>query len=148
MALSTAESYRAAAREHLERADRLHASEEFFLAHYMSGLAVECHLRAHLRLLTSEFDARHDLEKLAEEAGFTSIVPQNLEAAFSIKFETLNRRWRSNQRYYTERQFLDYMTTIRAEFHQGGNRWKNLSRTILNLAHEIINQGEAKWSSR
>ena len=85
MALSTAESYRAAAREHLERADRLHSSEEFFLAHYVSGLAVECHLRAHLRLLTSEFDARHDLEKLAKEAEFTSIVPRNLEAAFSIK---------------------------------------------------------------
>ena len=82
MALSTAESYRAAAREHLERADRLHSSEEFFLAHYVSGLAVECHLRAHLRLLTDEFDSRHDLEELAKEAEFTSIVPRNLEAAF------------------------------------------------------------------
>lgn len=128
MALSTADTYRVAALEHLNRAFRLHDSEEYFLAHFVAGLAVECYLRAYLRLLTDEFNSRHDLRELAKEANFYRIVPRNLEASFSADFETLNLRWRSNHRYYSERQLLDYMNDIRAEFNQSGNRWKNLSR--------------------
>ncbi len=40
------------------------------------------------------------------------------------------------------------MTDIRAEFDVKGDRWKNLARTILNLAYDVINQGEAKWDSK
>lgn len=61
------------------------AAKNFSLHTMCPALAVECHLRAHLRLLTDEFDSRHDLRELAKEAEFTSIVPRNLEAAFSIK---------------------------------------------------------------
>ncbi len=148
MSQSTAETYRFAAREHLERAFWLHESEEYFLAHYAAGLAVECHLRAYLRLVSDEFDSRHDLRELAKEADFYSIVPRNLEPQFFANFETLNLRWRSNHRFYSKRQFLDYMTEIRAEFKQGGDRWKNLSRKLLNIANKIIQQGEAKWNSK
>lgn len=145
MALSTAETYRAAAKEHLERAFQLHGDGEYFLAHYVAGLAVECHLRAHLRRITDQFDSRHDLRELAKDANFYSLVPRPLEEAFSSDFETLNLRWRSNHRYYSVRQLLDYMNEIRAEFNQSGERWKNLSRRLLNLADKVIRQGEAKW---
>lgn len=147
MLLSTAETYRAAAKEHLGRAFDLHSNGEYFLSHYIAGLAVECHLRAYLRLITDQFDARHDLRVLAKEADFYSVVPRSQEQAFSADFETLNLRWRSNHGYFSERQLLDYMTEIRADFHQRGDRWKNLSRTLLNIADKIIRQGEAKWSS-
>jgi hypothetical protein len=145
---STADTYRDAAKEHLARAQELFSSEQHFLSHYLSGLAVECHLRAYLRRRTDEFDARHDLQELAKQSGFFDIVPSGRANDFSAKFSTLNLRWRSNQRYYSEREFLDYMTTIKAEFHTKGDRWKNLSRAVLNLAYDVINQGEAKWDSR
>jgi len=148
MPLSTAETYRFAAREHLERAYSLHESGEYFLSHYIAGLAVECHLRAYLRLATGEFDSRHDLRELAKEADFYGIVPRHQEEEFHTAFETLNLRWRSNHRYYSNRQFLDYMTEIKAEFRQSGDRWKNISRRLLNLAGKIIEQGEAKWNSK
>ncbi len=152
---STADTYRNAAREHLARAQELFEAEgtqDYFLAHYLAGLAVECHLRAYLLRVTTEFNSRHDLRELATELGFYKIVPAAQVSAFSAKFSLLNIRWRSNHRYYSERQFLDYMTEIGAEFSKkgarvAGNRWKNVSRTALNLAHEIINQGEAKWES-
>ena len=147
MALSTAETYRFAAREHLKRAFALHENGEHFLAHYVAGLAVECHLRASLRLITNEFDSRHDLRELAKEADFYGIVPRKLREEFFSNFDALNLRWRSNQRYYSKRQFLDYMTEIRAEFRQSGDRWKNISRRLLSLADKIIEQGEAKWNS-
>ncbi|GAB4467368.1 MAG: hypothetical protein OHK0029_39280 [Armatimonadaceae bacterium] len=149
MVLSTAQSYRDAAKEHLGRADRLFENNEYFLAHYIAGLAVECHLRAYVRRATKEFDSRHDLNGLAKESGFYDLVPLKQVESFSVKFSILNARWRSNHRYFSERQFLDYMNEPNAmaqeDFQARGNKWKNLSRTVLNLAHEIINLGEAKW---
>ena len=145
---STAQTYRDAAKEHLLRAQENFDSENYFLAHYLSGLAVECHLRAYLRSAQTQFESRHNLRELAKESRFLIIVPENQAFAFSAKFTLLNLRWRSNHRYYSERQFLDYMTEIRAEFDVKGNRWKNLARTVLDLAYDIINQGEAKWDSK
>ena len=147
MVVFTAETYRDTAKEHLLRASQLFEEERYFLVHYLAGLAVECHLRAYLLRQTKQFDARHDLRELAKEAKFYRIVPKNLEAEFSGDFEMLNLRWRSNHRYYSERQFLDYMSEIRAEFNTKGDRWKNISRTALNLAHKVINQGENKWNN-
>ncbi len=144
----TSQSYRSVATEHLQRAQNEFDNEEYFLAHYLSGLAVECYLRAYLLRIKNEFDARHDLRELAKEARFFDILPAHREADFSEKFSTLNLRWRSSHRYYSERQFLDYMTSITAEFNVKGERWKNLARTVLNLAYDIINQGEARWDNR
>ena len=145
---STAQTYRDAAKENLLRAQDNFDKEEYFLAHYLSGLAVECHLRAYIRTAKSQFDARHDLPELAKEAGFYKRVPQNQALNFSGKFALLNLRWRSNQRYSSEREFLDYMTEIKADFNMKGNRWENLARTVCELAYQIINQGEAKWDSK
>ena len=145
---STAQTYYDAAQENLLRAQENFDREEYFLAHYLFGLAVECHLRAYLRKKTNIFDSGHDLRELAEESDFYTIVPKDQLTEFSRKFAILNLRWRSNHRYYSERQFLDYMTEIKAGFNLPGNRWKNFTRTVQNLAYEIVNQGEAKWDSK
>ena len=147
MADSTAQTYRFAAKEHLERARRSFADEDYFLSHYLSGLAVECHLRAWLRRKTYVFDSRHDLRELAKEAGFYNLLNPAQEDAFALTFGTLNTRWRSNHRYYSERQFSDYMNEIRAEWNKPGDRMKNLCRTVFNLALEVVNVGEAKWDT-
>ncbi|MCC6442240.1 MAG: HEPN domain-containing protein [Armatimonadetes bacterium] len=145
---STEESYRVAAKEHLERAQNLFNTESYYLAHYLGGLAIECHLRAWLRRRTDKFDSRHDLDRLAKESGFYAVIPYSQNQEFGSTFGTANERWRSNHRYYSERQLLDYMNNIRAEFNVSGNRWKNLARTLLNCARKVINQGEAKWNKQ
>ena len=142
---STENTYRAAAKEHLSRAQDQFDNGEYFLSHYLAGLAVECHLRAYVRRKTKIFDSRHDLQWLAKESGFYNIVPENMTSHFSTIFATVNIRWRSNYRYYSNRQFLDYMNGIQAEFNAPGDRWKNLARRLLNGAYEVIGQGEAKW---
>ena len=146
--LSTAQTYRDAAKEHLRRAQDLFDNADYFLAHYLFGLAVECHLRAYLRRATSVFDSGHDLRDLAAESGFYDIVPRTQVDEFSRRFSLLNLRWRSNQRYSSERQLWGYMSDIKADFGMAGNSSKNQVRTVRNLAHVIINQGEAKWDSR
>jgi len=145
---SSEDTYKNAAKEHLERAHDQFQRGNYFLVHYLSGLAVECHLRAWLRRKTKDFDSRHDLQLLAKESGFYNIVPYELTSTFSANFEMINIRWRSNHRYYSERQLLDYLNSTRAEFNVKGNRWKNLARTLLNCASEIMNQGDAKWNKR
>ncbi|MDO8587381.1 MAG: HEPN domain-containing protein [Armatimonadota bacterium] len=145
---STENTYRIAAREHLARAQDQLGSGSYFLAHYLSGLAVECHLRAWLLRRTKKFDSRHDLEHLARESGFYEVVPSERASDFSAVLTTVNERWRSNHRYYSERQLLNYLTEIKAEFKARGERWKNLARTLLNCAYEIVNEGEAKWNRK
>lgn len=80
---STEETYRTAAREHLERAQDLFSSGSYYLAHYLSGLAVECHLRAWVLTKTREFDSRHDLEMLAKKSGIPDIIPGQESELFS-----------------------------------------------------------------
>ena len=145
---STPETYRFAAREHLERAYRMHKLEDYFMAHLLAGLAVECHLRAQLLLISRKFESRHDLQDLAKEAKFFDHIPVEFRRELSNALSNLNLRWRSNHRYYSERQLLDYMNLLRVEYNSSGSRWKNLSRTLLNLSTKIIKQGEAKWNLR
>lgn len=79
------------------------------------------------------------MRDLANESGFYDIVLKDQADEFARKFAILNLRWRSNHRYYSEHQFLEYMTEIKAGFNMPGNRWKNLARTVQNLAYDIVN---------
>jgi len=142
----SAESYRSAALEHLASARVLHDEQRYFLAHYLSGVAVECMLRAYLRRTTSEFDARHDLYQLARQARFFDIVPDSLHVEFGAKFSLINLRWSSNHRYATEAQLYAHLTSLKADFNKKGNRFEINSRTVLNLAHDIVSLGNKKWT--
>jgi HEPN domain-containing protein len=144
---STAETYRSAAVEHLASAQWLHEHQRYYLSHYLSGLAVECILRAYLRRITREFDARHDIEELASQARFFDLVPYDLHARFGAAFLTINLRWRSSQRYMSDRELWSYLSSIRADFGRRGDRRKLNSRTMLNLAYEIVRLGDRKWPS-
>ncbi len=141
----TAESYLGAALENLRRAQTFHALEQYFLAHYFSGVAVECLLRAYQLRISPEFDARHDLYELARSARFFEIVPYELRKEYGTKFTILNLRWRSNHRYATEKQWRDFLSSLKADFGLKGERAKNNSRTLLNIAYDIVNLGERKW---
>jgi len=143
----TADSYRTAANDNLLRAQSHFDTGDFILAHYLAGLAVECHIRAYLRRRTADFDKRHNLADLASASGYYDIIPYTEQSRFSSIFTTLNLRWRSNHRYCTERQLLDFMNEIKAEYNIKGDRWKNLARTVLNHAYAVIRQGEAKWNN-
>ena len=147
---STAETYRDAALEHLGRAQSLYGDDRqgnWFLIRYISGLAVECHLRAFMRRMTPEFEPRHNLEMLARASGFFNIVPISDIERFAERFATLNQRWQASQRYYAERQMLDYLNEVRAEFNKRGNRLENLSKFAFGNALYVINYGEAKWEN-
>jgi hypothetical protein len=146
------ETYREAAKEHLGRAQWLFDRESYFLAHYSSGLAIECHLKARILRRTNGFESRHNLSFLMRESQFESVIPKNRFREFSAIFSGANQRWRNNQRFCSEQELLDSLTNIRSEKIKSertkpGGRWLNFSHTLLNYAYEIINLGERQWNS-
>jgi HEPN domain-containing protein len=142
----TAQSYRRAALEHLRYAGEAHNTGAYFYSHYFSGLSVECMLRAYRLKISREFDSRHDLYELAKSARFLNLVPFERQAEYGSKFNILNLRWRSNQRYMTEKQLRKYLGDLRADFDKKGDRFKNNSSTIYELAYEIVTLGDRKWT--
>jgi len=131
----------------LERAQQFHREESYFLAHYFAGVAVECLLRAYLLRVSPEFDSRHDLYQLARSARFFNLIPNALQREYGAKFTILNLRWRSHHRYATEKQWRDYLSELKADFSLKGDRAKNNSRTLLNVALDIVNLGDRQWNS-
>lgn len=80
MAVHSAETYREAAKEHVQLARRLHDDwQEYAAAHFWAGLAVECMLRAYRLRHAQEFDSRHDVRNLVREARFYAALPQELQ---------------------------------------------------------------------
>jgi HEPN domain-containing protein len=144
---STVKTYREAAKAHLERAQVELDGKQYYLAHYLSGLAVECHLRAWLRRKTNQFDARHNIERLARESGYYNHLPKTQEDALSAVLGEISVRWRSDHRFFSVLRLLGHFNAIRAEMNSNGlsDRWERLARRLFDDANIIIEQGDKKW---
>ena len=97
------EAYRVTSLEHLEPLNRCHAEgADPAMTIYLAGLCVECMLRAYRMRIDPEFDAKHDLAKLASQAQFAANVPQG-EATllYSERLGRLATAWSSNDRFAT-----------------------------------------------
>ncbi|HET6381847.1 MAG TPA: HEPN domain-containing protein [Armatimonadota bacterium] len=144
----TAEHYFSAALEHLTSARWLHDHDRFAYAHYFAGIAVECILRAYLRRVSVSFDPRHDLRELAKASRFYDHIPAELHIEYGEVFEQLNVRWRCEQRYWPERELWRYLNNTGIDRGLKGDRHKNYSRSLIELAYRIVQLGEKKWQGR
>ena len=104
-------------------------------------------LRAYLRKVSGDFDSRRDIIALAKESQFYDFVPAEKQIEYAAKFTILGERWRSNHRYFSEKQVLAYLRSIGAERRQKGDLFKNCSSTLLNTAGDIAILGESEWQS-
>src|ERR1035438_940747 len=95
----TAETYREAAGEMASLARDLHSREQYAVAHYLAGLAVECVLRAYRVRRDPQFDSRHDIIELVKEAKFYDFVPDESQAKVTEAVHTVARRWSNDHRY-------------------------------------------------
>ena len=143
----TAQSYLAAAQEHLSASRRLHEGSLFFLSHCIAGLAVECILRAYVRQADDTFTGRHDLSQLAAQGDFSSLARGEKRIECDAKLNEINLRWRSNQRYMTESQLLSYLNNTRLDWRVRGDRMKYNSKRMYNLAEDIVGLGVLKWKN-
>jgi len=145
----TAHSYRDAAQEHLSQARFLHhIAKCYSLAHYWTGVAVECILRAHGLLEDDEFTSRHDLNNLASRGEFFGLVRDAKQSDYVAKVGEANLRWRSNHRYVAEGQLLAYLNSTRIDTKIKGDKLKYNSQKMYHLAEEIVGLGVLKWKNR
>jgi len=145
---STADNYFETSLEHLARAQELFIGERVdrdYFAHYLSGLAVKCLLRAYLRIQTDGFESNHSLDYLAHRANFYDLVPVKKVEEYATIMAELTRRWNANHRYFSASDVKIYLHELKADANQRGDQFRNNARYALVQATEIVRLGERKW---
>ena len=139
-----AETYREAAREHIDLAQELHDAGRFVMSHYLAGLAVECILRAYLYRLSPVFSGRHDLPVLYRASQIDSFLALEDQDKVAAALIDVSRRWSNSHRYRSEdalRRFL-----YRAGIGRKGKFVRESSRQIVNAASLVVDQGVLHWN--
>ena len=145
MEIGSAE-YRLAAKETLDAALVAHDAGHFVVAHYLSGLSVECILRAYRWRIDGSWDGRHVLLRLAKSARFYEIVSERAQERFDDHFNEVVRRWSNDHRYASEDKLVKYLNSIEVTTNVKGSKPKENSRVMTEAAHYIVALGTAKWN--
>ena len=140
----TAEDYREAAAEHVNVARELYDRKRYVLAHYISGLAVECIFRAYYARLNSIFDKRHDLVELAKAAKFYDLVPEKADEVRAALGVVVSQ-WVNSHRYRSEAALRRFLKEGKLDRGIKGNFVKENSRRIVIAASELVNLGVLRW---
>ena len=138
------EIYKEAAREHVTVAEEMYLTGRYVLAHYLSGLAVECILRAYQYRISSVFSGRHDLRALYNDAQLGTIVPTEDETQVSMALLEVTRRWSNSHRYRSEAALRLFL--LRANLGRTGKFVRESSRKIVNAVATIVKIGVLQWN--
>lgn len=101
-----------ASQERLTDAARLHSEGRFVASVYMSGVAVECMLRAYRTREGPAFDSRHDLRRLMTASGIMSFIKDHEGRSFAAHLGTVWRFWRNNLRYAELSRFEKHLRSL------------------------------------
>jgi hypothetical protein len=140
-----AEQYRAASLEHLKLAGQLLDEERYLLSHYLSGLSVECMLRAYRFRIDQEFDGRHNLEILFRESGYEKNMPKAMRERVSVALNVVQLRWKNDYRFRCTEDLTRYLYQIKA--HRGliGDLLLESNKLLYEAANVIVEFGDKKW---
>jgi hypothetical protein len=139
--------YRDAAVEHVTVARELYDADRLLLANYVSGLAVECILRAYRLRIDPAFDARHDVLELYKLAQFADVVPEKDTESISAALGDVIALWGNDHRFLTTAVLRKRWT--QRQLYRGihGDFVKELVRRLVNAANRIVTIGVARWKS-
>ena len=124
---------------------RAYEQGEYFVAHYFSGIAVECMLRAYLYRVDRKWRPEHDIYNLAKDSRFFDLIPAQDQEQWGAKLSILNLRWRSNHRFFSEGVLRKYLSGVEAIRKVRGDVLKENARVVRNLAQDIVGLGETRW---
>ena len=148
-----AEVYRRAALERMDAANRLLEDEEWVLAYYVAGVAIECILYAYLLRANLTREDRHHLQQLATNSQFVEqFKNEDQRDQITADLVDATRRWHNDFRYRSVdslRKFLNrrelYRTPDR-RFVQG-DIVKYQAQILLDAANRIVTWGNERWNS-
>jgi HEPN domain-containing protein len=143
-----AETYKAAAQEHVTAALELYNSGRYVLSCYVAGVSVECLLRGYRGLIDPEFDAKHDLLLLGRASRWWKYLPESSQLKAAAALKQVFARWENAHRY---RPLRDYRRFLRSRgLHQGirGDFAKEQTRRAVDAAAFLVRLGVASWPHR
>jgi hypothetical protein len=142
-----ATEYRLAAEEHLSAAAQCHLSGDYLTCHYLSGLAVECMLRAYRWRIDGSWDGRHVLPKLYRESRFDALVSKTEYSRMADSFSLITSRWSNGHRFTSPAKLARYLNEIGATHNIKGDKLKRHSSEIFEAAEYIVGLGVNKWKN-
>ena len=142
------EHYVEAARERVEDARRLHRTERYPAAIYLSGVAVESLLYAYRLKEDANFKARHDLPSLLKESGIARFIESNDRRKLGGLLSDLWARWKNNVRYASDSRLRTHFKKLKLDREVKGDFLKENSRVALDSALGIVGIGARRWNLR
>ena len=133
------------------------------LAAYLSGVAVECALRAKRKLISDEINAGHRLRELADEADYGSRLKGAALDALDADLGQMTKAWDNLLRYCSAEAFVEFLVRRGVEIPSSGGVLKvaGARRTFgdadtarlaaeatYECARRIVNYGEYFWERR
>jgi hypothetical protein len=137
--------YFEASRERMNQAGQLYRSQQYSIAMYLAGVAVECMLRAFH--FDREFNDRHNIELM-----FGACDSEKLGAAAKVKMrgpiQTVHLLWQNRYRFFSESRLRAHIQAIgqdkRGVF-QGADFLKVRCRDLHDASNAIITVGVERW---
>jgi len=139
------DSYYTAARERIKEAQFLHENRYYILAMYISGLAVECILRAFRLLKDPTFDERHDLWRLWRSTELANVRGEFYHEKIQSSMDTVMALWRNDYRFRSEAALRAYLKKIGSDRGIRGDFLKFNSKTLYEAAEEVVQFGVNRW---
>ena len=133
--------------ERIESARRLYGEGRYVAAIYLSGVAVECLLRAYMMKTHPSFDARHDFSMLLKQSGIAAFIPEGRQREFGEHFDNVWARWKNNYRYVSSAWLRSKYRKLGLNKGVKGCILKANSLIIYESASKLINSGVKRWES-
>jgi len=132
----------------IQTARILHRSERFSAAIYVSGVAVECMLRAYIVRRLEAFDERHDLASLFKSAQLESYIEPRRHREINGWLGDVWLRWKNNYRFASDARLRSEFKRLALYRGIRGNILKENARICVEAAFQLCTLGEQQWHSR
>ncbi len=139
------EHYMEASAFRIESARKLHEHGRYSAAIYLSGVSIECLLRAFITQRTGEFDSRHDLQELFKQTGLEDMFPIKRRRDAGAWLGTVWARWKNNYRYIADDRLRSEFKRLKHDRGITGDFLKENSRHVISSAYKLRTIGELQW---
>ena len=143
----SSEHYFKASQDRIKEARKLHNSGNYVGSVYLSGVSVECLLRAYAAKNTGAFDSRHDLTLLLRASGISEVISVSQRRNVSAALGNICSRWKNNYRYASEELIRAELKKSKLDRGIKGDWLKFSSMTVLDSALTVLSIGVRKWKT-
>lgn len=140
----SAKDYIMGAQERIGAAGELYKNQRYVEAIYLSGVAVECTIRAYSTRAKVPFVGRHNLIEIAALELFVGTKKRGeISAALGVVWA----RWKNNYRYLGEDRLRSEQKKLGLDRGIKGDPLKENARQTLENALKVVNKGVYKWKT-